>query len=192
MTGPPTAHAGVTTATTDLLGRAASYTDVWGVKTTTEHDAASRPSRMTTVVGSRTLVSRMEYDTDGRVVRLLDGDKVVAQPVYDAGGDMVSVGYPAGTGNAGNGSSLTIGRDAAGAVTRLGWSFPGGVSLSDAVVRSQSGRILRGTLTDGSVQEQSSYWYDGAGRLVRAMIRVTTCRTHSPGRVGAARTCVRD
>ncbi|WP_148234285.1 RHS repeat-associated core domain-containing protein [Cellulomonas flavigena] len=37
-------------------------------------------------------------------------------------------------------------------------------------MRSQTGRILSGTLTDGSVQERSSYWYDGAGRLVRAVI----------------------
>ncbi|MBO3088973.1 PA14 domain-containing protein [Cellulomonas dongxiuzhuiae] len=160
----------LTTATTDLMGRALMYIDVWGVGTKNEYDAASRPFRVTTTVGATTFVSRMEYDADGRVVRLLDGDKVVAKPVYDAGGDMVSVGYPAGTGNAGNGSSLTITRDPAGALTQVGWSFPGSATVSDRVVRSQSGRVLSATTSDGATSGSSSYWYDGAGRLVRATI----------------------
>ncbi len=43
-------------------------------------------------------------------------------------------------------------------------------TVTDAVVRSQSGRILQNTLTDGSVVESSSYKYDAAGRLVSAVI----------------------
>jgi len=43
-------------------------------------------------------------------------------------------------------------------------------SVSDSVVRSQSGRVLQNTLTDGSVVEVSSYRYDAAGRLVSAVI----------------------
>jgi RHS repeat-associated protein len=38
------------------------------------------------------------------------------------------------------------------------------------VVRSQSGRILQDTLTDGGTTETSTYSYDAAGRLVTAVI----------------------
>ena len=43
-------------------------------------------------------------------------------------------------------------------------------SVFDAVVRSQSGRIMRSVLTDGSTTETSTYSYDAAGRLVSASI----------------------
>ena len=43
-------------------------------------------------------------------------------------------------------------------------------SVTDQVLRSQSGRILTNTLTDGSTVESSSYVYDAAGRLVQASI----------------------
>jgi RHS repeat-associated protein len=45
-----------------------------------------------------------------------------------------------------------------------------GVTVSDAVVRSQSGRILQDTLTDGGTVETSTYSYDAAGRLIQATI----------------------
>ena len=43
-------------------------------------------------------------------------------------------------------------------------------SVRDEVVRSQSGRILKNTLTDGSTAESSLYVYDAAGRLIQATI----------------------
>jgi RHS repeat-associated protein len=61
-------------------------------------------------------------------------------------------------------------RDAAGALAELVWSFVGSPAVSDRVVRSQSGRVLTSTVSDGTVSGSSSYWYDGAGRLVRAVI----------------------
>jgi len=42
--------------------------------------------------------------------------------------------------------------------------------VSDAVVRSQSGRILQNTLTDGPTPAVSSCTYDAAGRLTAATI----------------------
>ena len=51
------------------------------------------------------------------------------------------------------------------------WNEPGpAANLTDAVVRSQSGRILRNTITDGSVVENSTFSYDSAGRLIQAAI----------------------
>jgi len=43
-------------------------------------------------------------------------------------------------------------------------------TVTDAVIRSQSGRILKDTLTDGATVENSTYTYDAAGRLVQAVI----------------------
>jgi YD repeat-containing protein len=42
--------------------------------------------------------------------------------------------------------------------------------VSESVVRSQSGRILKNTLTDGSTTRVSDYTFDAAGRLVSAVI----------------------
>ena len=51
------------------------------------------------------------------------------------------------------------------------WNEPSAqVTVSDAVVRSQSGRILSNTLTDGAAVETSKYTYDAAGRLIKAVI----------------------
>ncbi len=53
-------------------------------------------------------------------------------------------------------------------------SIPAGTapqaSVTDSVVRSQSGRIIQNTLTDGTTVETSAYAYDAAGRLVTAVI----------------------
>lgn len=43
-------------------------------------------------------------------------------------------------------------------------------SVTDQVLRSQSGRILTNTLTDGAAVESSAYVYDAAGRLIQATI----------------------
>ena len=43
-------------------------------------------------------------------------------------------------------------------------------SVTDSVVRSQSGRIMQNVLTDGAAVETSTYSFDAAGRLVQANI----------------------
>lgn len=80
--------------------------------------------------------------------------------------------YPAGAGNLGIGSVLqSIQKNATGALIGLTWAFPNGQqSVTDQVVRSQSGRILTNTATSGAVSNVSSYGYDAAGRLVTASI----------------------
>lgn len=161
---------GVTTATSDLLGRGVRYTDVWGVATSTTFDAAGRPSESkTTAPGGATYTTGQRYDIDGNVVAVTDGGAIVASPAYSAG-ELAAVAYPTGDGNVGNGTSLTIGRDPTGSTTSLAWSFAGGVTLSDQVARSQAGRVLTDTVTDGASVSSSSYSYDGAGRLVKATI----------------------
>lgn len=56
-------------------------------------------------------------------------------------------------------------------LTKDAWvEDPAASTVSDAVVRSQSGRIVQNTLTDDGVAETSTYSFDTAGRLVSAVI----------------------
>ncbi len=57
-------------------------------------------------------------------------------------------------------------------LTQDAWSNPGTVqpAVNDSVVRSQTGRILQNTLTDGATTAVSTYTYDAAGRLIAATI----------------------
>lgn len=64
----------------------------------------------------------------------------------------------------------TVHRNLAGAISQVAYGFAGGDTMTDAVVRSQSGRILTDTLTGGSTTATSTYTYDAAGRLVQAAI----------------------
>ncbi|MBX3100107.1 MAG: hypothetical protein KF761_11060 [Salinibacterium sp.] len=60
-------------------------------------------------------------------------------------------------------------------------------AVTDSVIRSQSGRIIQNTLTDGTTVETSAYSYDTAGRLSTAIIpRHTLTYTYaSTGGCGA-------
>jgi RHS repeat-associated protein len=106
------------------------------------------------------------YDRGGMLTQQrLDGQPI-ANPTYTpgvTGGQLSSVSYPSGTGNAGNGTALaSVGRDQHGRTTSLAWTQAGGGSLfSDSVTRSQDGSIQTNNL-DGSV---STYKYDSVGRL---------------------------
>jgi RHS repeat-associated protein len=154
---------------TDLLGRVTSYTDVWGITTTTSYDAAGRASSSTTSDGTASYTSGVTYDGDSRVASVTDGGNTMATLTY-TGPDLTNVSYPKGAGNVGNGTSLTVSRNSAGATSALAWAFPASASLTDAVTRSQSGRILTDTTTDGSTASTSSYTYDSNGRLAAAAL----------------------
>jgi YD repeat-containing protein len=160
------------TTTIDLLGRTVSYKDVWGTVTTpTYENLTSRVlSVSTTTPGGAAQVESFTYALDGQIETVSDNGKLIADPVY-SNGLLDSVSYPAGPTNAGNGTALSsITRDLTGATTGLSWAFPAQNSVTDAVIRSQSGRILKNTLTDGSTAANSSYNYDAAGRLIHASI----------------------
>jgi len=61
-------------------------------------------------------------------------------------------------------------------LTQDAWTDPGTPtstpqpSVTDSVVRSQTGRIMQNTLTDGATTETSTYTFDAAGRLTQAVI----------------------
>jgi RHS repeat-associated protein len=159
--------AGTITTQTDLLGRVTRYVDVWGVETTTEYNLLGQPwqSRVTPPGGTPS-VTELTYNSNGQVESVIVDTVPLADPAYDPlTGEATSIGY-------GNGSTLSgIDRNPAGATTGIHWTFPNGQpGVDDAVYRSQSGRIVANTLTDGAIQYTSRYGFDGAGRLVNAVI----------------------
>jgi RHS repeat-associated protein len=90
-----------------------------------------------------------------------------ADPTYASDQLLESVAYANGT------SLASITRDPyTGATTAMQWAFANASSVSEAVVRSQSGRIIQNALTDtvAAGLETSTYRFDAAGRLVRAEI----------------------
>jgi YD repeat-containing protein len=156
----------------DLLGRVVSYTDVWGtVTTTTYNDPRGAVAQVSvTTPGMAAKAQQFAYDDDGRVTQVQDAGKPIANITY-TGAEVTSVSYPSGTGNAGNGSSLTsLTRNGSGAVTSLSWDFSTGQNLTDTVIRSQAGRVMKDTMSYGTNTYSTLYVYDGAGRLTDATL----------------------
>jgi RHS repeat-associated protein len=84
---------------------------------------------------------------------------------------VTGVSYLSGSGNVGNGTSLTVQRDAANRVTGQSWVFASSSTVVESRVLSQSGRVLQDQLVDnGGSAETSTYSYDGAARLTQATI----------------------
>lgn len=172
LTTSVTDPVGTITTKVDLLGRVVAYTDVWGTGTTTGYDQAGRAIASTTTGSGTTSTLTWTYDFAGRPLTTVRDGLMLAVTAYDAAGEVVSVSYPSGSGSAGNGTALAgIAKNGAGALTGLEWAFPGGQnSVAEAVVRSQAGKVLSSTISDGGTSAASSYTYDAAGRLVTAAI----------------------
>ena len=165
----------------DLLGRTVWSEDVWETRTTPTYQAKTGRVIATTtaIAGAPTTTQYFQYNDDGQLltVTLEKGvvDPVLATVTYGTAGPtkglVTGIAY-------GNGTAMTDPtRNAAGAATGMTWSFPAS-TVTDLVVRSQSGRILRNALTDSAsagtvadpVVSTSTYSYDAAGRLVTAVI----------------------
>lgn len=157
--------AGAITTTVDLLGRTVSYTDVWGAVTTTGYNLLGQATTSTvTPPGGTATITELGYNTDGQVETVTVDSVLLADPSYTTG-QLTGVAYA-------NGSSLAeLQRNPAGALTNMSWLFSNNQQpVKDTVFRSQSGRIVANTLTDGSTDHDSRYGFDGAGRLVSAVI----------------------
>ncbi|MBT2518754.1 hypothetical protein J7E29_15015 [Streptomyces sp. ISL-90] len=157
--------AGTITTTTDLLGRPVSYTDVWGVVTTVSYNLLGQAIQSTvTPPGGAASTTELTFNLDGQVETVTVDGTQFADPSYTTG-ELSGVGYS-------NGASLTaIQRNEAGATLSYKWAFPNGQSsVTDTVYRSQSGRIVANTLTDGATGYASQYRFDAAGRLSEAVI----------------------
>jgi len=158
---------GVVTVVIDLLGRTVSSTDVWGTTTTPTYELLTgRVLHTSTQLASATppTVQSYQYDLDGKVTHIAVDGVEMADLTYASDQRLSGVTYA-------NGTALgALTRNEAGAGTGMTWSFPAQDSVTDSVERSQTGRILRNTLTDGVVVEQNTYSFDAAGRLVHASL----------------------
>ncbi len=164
--------AGTITMVTDLLGRTTRYTDVWGRTTTTSYDLAGRVTRTLAPGDAR----QTDYDSMGRIAAQKAGKDAaslvtMAIPSYNSANELISVSYPTGTGNGGNGTSVTIGRDVNRRVNAMTYAKGTGLITSDAVTYSQSGRIVDQSI-DGVDPHTagSNFTYDGAGRLTEGRV----------------------
>lgn len=162
---------GTVKSVSDLLGRTDSYTDVWGTVTATSYNQLSQVTSVTsTPSGQPAATEAYTYNIDGQVTQITDGGSVLQTMTYTTG-VLTAVSDPSGAGNAGNGVNGTFTQDPAGAISGISWAFPNGqATVSDQVTRSQSGKVLTDTLTDGSTQYASSYTYDAADRLTAATV----------------------
>jgi len=153
---------GTISTAVDLLGRTASYTDVYGDTTSTSYDSLGRLTGRTSPLGTEAYV----YDNLNRLTdQKLDGT-IYAHVNYDAYSRMASVTYPA----AGS-QQLTISRDVLGRTNGQSYTLGNGTTgPADAVTRSQSGNVVSGTENGAS----KSYTYDTAGRLTAATIGSST------------------
>ena len=115
------------------------------------------------ISGAASSTQSFEYDLDGNVELVkLDGTTIADSHYTNGLLDLATYA---------NGTSLaSITRALTGATTGISWAFPGQDSVTDQVIRSQTGRILQDTLTDGATASVSTYSYDAAGRLVLASI----------------------
>jgi RHS repeat-associated protein len=163
---------GAITSTSDLLGQETGYTDVWGTVTTNSYDQANRLTSSATISpGGSPQTRSYLYNLDGLSTQIALNGAPIALPVYTSD-QLSSISYPAGTGNAGNGSALSgINYSPTGTLLGQTWQFTSGQnSITETAVRSQTERVLQDTTTDGGTSYVSKYTYDTAGRLVAATV----------------------
>ena len=112
---------GTITATSDLLGRSVTSTDVWGTVTTPSYEVKTGRVLSVTVdpAADAAHTQAYTYDHDGKVETVSYDGKVVADPTYASTQLLQSVAYL-------NGTSLSaVSRDAnTGASLGMTWSFP--------------------------------------------------------------------
>lgn len=154
--------AGTITATSDLLGRTVSYTDVWAKTTTTSFDQAGR---IVDVVGPQgTLHSN--YNDAGQLVDQRLGSTQISQATYNAAGELDAAAYASGVT-----SSLSrdaFGRSIGATYVRTGTST---TLASDTLTYSQSGRVTNEVVNGADPNGSSpNFAYDGNGRLVSATV----------------------
>ena len=166
----PTPATTTMTTTIDLLGRVVSYKDVWAKTTTSTYDQAGRRTATSGPAG----LTAVAYSPAGRVAsQSLDGALMATATNSATTGELTGVSYASAI-NGGNGTSLSnITRHGTGLTTGLTWTVisPAATIASDAVVRSQSGRVVDETI-DGTDADpaNANFTYDTLGRLTRARI----------------------
>ena len=151
-----------TSAVTDLLGRVARTTDVWGTVVVTSYDSEDRPVEVatTTAKGQRTTTT-YAYTADGQVQQVSrDGQQLAQMGYQESTGWLSGVQY-------GNGSSLAFEYDDAGSV-RSRTLEVGGQSITESVALSPAQRTLSRQIDGAGASATWGYTYDRDGRLTAA------------------------
>ncbi|WP_309082587.1 PA14 domain-containing protein [Microbacterium sp.] len=163
---------GKITTKTDFLGRVTSYTDIFGTTTLTTYEALTGrvTQTATTPSGSTATTTAMSYDADGKPLKVTIDAIDYATLTYSTPTAPATARELASVTYAGGSRLDQIDRDGAGRTISQRWTFPGGATVTDTVARSNSGRIVQETMTDGTDTYTSTYGYDAAGRLVNAKI----------------------
>lgn len=190
-------NGGKITTVTDLLGRAVSYTDVWGAVTTPTFQAYTSlvTQTQTTFAGAPISITAFTYDADDKVETVKVNGTLVADPSYTSG-RLAGVAY-------GNGSSLSnLVYDGAGRMTASRWNFAGSSPIDESQVFTRSGKVAQHTATRGTETNTSTYSYDAAGRLIKAAIprheltygfaATNTCGTQTKAGLNGNRTSLVD
>jgi RHS repeat-associated protein len=159
--------AGTVTVTTDRAGNVVSYSDVWGIVTTSTFDRFGRVLTATNPGGQLAYT----YNLEGAATEVRLNGQVLAQPVFDGAGRMSSVSYPAA--GAGNGTSGVFSIDAFGQQSGVSWSGPGGSLFSQQVSRRVDGNIVDETVDGVDAHAGANFVYDAVGRLTDARVRGT-------------------
>lgn len=154
------------TTETDFLGRVTKYIDVWDTVTinTYEHLTGRLTSSATTPAGGAVSTTSFTYDLDGKILTEQVGGQTLATLTYTGQQELATVTYLGGS------RLAAITRDLAGRIVGQAWTFPSAAGITDAVARSQSGRVVQHTTTRGSTTSTSTYGYDAAGRLISAAL----------------------
>ncbi|MGO4103129.1 hypothetical protein AB4Y63_04195 [Leifsonia sp. YAF41] len=117
-----------------------------------------------TAPGQAPSTTALTYNLSGQVESVTVDGTLLADPADGSFGQLSTVTYDNGT------SLWTIDRTPTGTLAAQTWAFPGQNGYTDRVYRSQSGRIVANTPTDGAVSTSLTYAFDAAGRLVTATI----------------------
>ena len=125
---------------------------------------------MTTAGAAKTL--DYTYAVDGQLLTENLNGTLLTTANYDSFGRLANNGVTTPGIAYRNGTALsTLTYAPTSSVTGEGWSFATGqATVSDAIVQSQSGRVLQDTITDSGAASPytSTYTYDAAGRLTDA------------------------
>ncbi|MCT9819293.1 PA14 domain-containing protein [Microbacterium sp. W1N] len=150
----------------NFIGQVVRYEDAWGTVTIPVYDpfTGRLVSSSTTPAVGAPVVTEFTYDLDGKVTSVREGADTLATADYDAKQRLKTVTYLGGA------KLNAIGRDAADRTLSLDWTFPTGPSVTDTVIRSQSGRVLRDTASRDTVTNVSTFGYDAAGRMITASV----------------------
>jgi RHS repeat-associated protein len=157
---------GTMVADEDWMGRQVGYHD-GTTQTVNTFDGAGR--LVSTSSGGAGLVREYGYDSASRLSTVKLNGATLSTSAYDGNGELSSVTY-------GNSTVLSsIVRDGQGRTKKLTWTKGGATIGSDEItVFSQSGRIRTSTAMVGAASVASDFRYDGAGRLIKAIVGPTT------------------